>query len=187
MASLKEIGSALNPDTLAKAWRVAAQAHNNQKFPGTDLPYLLHVAQVFTETANVIYIEEFNEPSLALVCAVLHDTVEDTEITQEFLAEQFGSAVAHGVAALSKNSQLPKSQRMPDSLVRIKLQPREVWVVKLADRIVNMQTPPAFWSSEKINSYKQEAHLIWTELGTASPYLARRLSQRIASYGTTSL
>ena len=47
--------------------------------------------------------------------------------------------------------------QMADSLARIKQQPKEVWLVKLADRSANLGKPPHYWSAEKILAYRQEA------------------------------
>lgn len=165
------------------AYRFAAEAHRGQTVPGTDgLPYVMHVSMVAMEVMATLAIESFDKPDLAVQCALLHDTIEDTEVTQGELAERFGAAVAHGVAALSKDASLPRSERMADSLERIRQQPREVWMVKLADRITNLQPPPARWSKEKRIRYRDEAKNILRALGAASPYLARRMRAMIDGY-----
>ena len=74
---------------------------------------------------------------------------------------------------------------MTDSLRRILLQPREVWMVKLADRINNLQPPPSHWKDPKIAAYRAEAIQIVEALGPASPYLEGRLRAKIAAYPTT--
>ncbi|HUG53861.1 MAG TPA: bifunctional (p)ppGpp synthetase/guanosine-3',5'-bis(diphosphate) 3'-pyrophosphohydrolase, partial [Vicinamibacteria bacterium] len=106
-----------------------------------------------------------------------------TLVTAEQLRAVFGPAVASGVSALSKNKVLPKEQQLEDSLHRIREQPAEVWMVKLADRITNLQPPPAHWSKDKIAGYREEAIAIHTSLGEASSVLAGRLSQKIETYG----
>lgn len=59
----------------------------------------------------------------------------DTEATYEEVTSLFGKSVADGVNALTKNESLPaKHEQMMDSLTRIKMQPVEIWMVKLADR-----------------------------------------------------
>jgi (p)ppGpp synthase/HD superfamily hydrolase len=68
--------------------------------------------------------------------AILHDTIEDTDATYDDLSDKFGSRVADGVLALTKDSTLPsKSAKMADSLQRIEAQPIEIAIVKLCDRI----------------------------------------------------
>ncbi len=71
---------------------------------------------------------------------------------------------------------------MADSLRRIQEQPREIWIVKLADCAVNMEPAPAHWSMEKRRTYQEQATVILAQLGGASPSLAARLREKIARY-----
>jgi (p)ppGpp synthase/HD superfamily hydrolase len=169
-------------ETYARAYRFAAEAHQGQKYPGTELPYLLHVGLVCMETLAALGVERERDGDLALQCALLHDTIEDTPTTYEQLRDNFGAAVADGARALSKDETLEKSAQMADSLRRIREQPPEVWMVKLADRITNLQQPPSHWKPEKIARYRQEAQQIYDALHEASPFLAARLAQKIADY-----
>jgi (p)ppGpp synthase/HD superfamily hydrolase len=167
-------------DLIQRALRVAAEAHAGQDVPGTELPYLLHVTQVAAEVMAVA--GGTTEGTLAVLCALLHDTLEDTDLSVAALESEFGADVVAGVQALTKDATLPKEQRMTDSLRRIQEQPPQVAWVKLADRITNLQTPPSHWSSEKIAAYKVEAQQIHTALAEYSPELGARLAQKIAAY-----
>jgi len=113
---------------------------------------------------------------------LLHDVLEDTPIHFESLAEEFGEEVTTGVLALTKRAELPKEDRMPDSLSRILRQPREIAIVKLADRIINMSHPPINWSGEKRRRYHAESQRILDTLGDASEYLADRLRKKMDEY-----
>ena len=108
--------------------------------------------------------------------------VEDSKVTHRQIADEFGSSVADGVLALSKDSTLLKNLRMEDSLHRIKQQPREVWIVKMADRIINLQPPPPQWDKAKISHYLEEAIKIQKALGESSPFLSARLLEKIKNY-----
>ena len=163
--------------------RIAAVAHAEQTVPGTELPYLLHVTQVAMEVAAALRVESGHDEDLVMQCALLHDTLEYTIVTYTQLAATFGSAVANGVLALSKDPALPKEAQMADSLRRIQLQPRAIWLVKLVDRIVNLQAPPKYWPIAKIAAYREEACGILDTLGKASPLLAARLMTKLATYG----
>jgi len=165
------------------ALRFAAEAHRGQTVPGTDLPYLMHVTSVAMETMAACNAEAALDGDLAVLCALLHDTIEDAGVSAAALAAQFGVPVADGVAALSKRPDLPKELRMHDSLTRIRAQPHAVWAVKLADRITNLQPPPAHWTQAKIAGYRDEAGEILAALGAASPFLAARLTAKIETYG----
>lgn len=165
-----------------RAMRFAAAAHLRQQEPGSELPYLVHVVAVAAEVIAVLPIERPERPELAVQCALLHDTVEDTEVRLADVAATFGDAVARGVDALSKRSDLPKDRQMGDSLDRILACPPEVAWVKLADRITNLAEPPHYWTADKCRAYGLEAEHILARLGHASPTLARRLAERIAAY-----
>jgi len=169
-------------DGYLRALRFAAEAHLGQTVAGGPLPYLVHVAGVAQETAAAVAAEGAETPDLAVQCALLHDVLEDTGVEPAGLEAAFGPAVLAGVAALTKDAALPKSRRMADSLERIRREPREVWLVKLADRIVNLQKPPAHWSADKIAAYGVEAGAILAALGPASPFLAARLEAKRRAY-----
>lgn len=176
-----------NPDIYAKAWAFASQHHRGQTYGGSaegeHIEYINHVASVAMEVTAALQTETGVDGNLALQCALLHDTLEDTAATYESLQAQFGTAVADGVQALSKDPGIKdKDEKMRDSLRRIKLQPREVWMVKLADRIANLYHPPFYWDSRKILAYRDEAQLIHSELGSASAVLAGRLQGKIDDY-----
>ena len=173
-------------DGYLNALRFAAEAHGAQLVPGTKLPYLLHVALVCMEVTAALRTERRRDQELAVQCALLHDVVEDTETTLDELRTEFGLEVANGVAALSKDKALPPERRLEDSLRRIHEQPREIWMVKLADRITNLQPPPPHWSKDKIAAYREEAILIHSRLKDASRVLASRLSDKLDRYGRQS-
>jgi (p)ppGpp synthase/HD superfamily hydrolase len=166
-----------------KTLRYAAEVHHGQLFPGTDLPYVVHVTMVAMEVIAALAHEDDLDGDLAVQCALLHDVIEDAGKSYEKLSAEFGPEVAEGVLALSKNNILKsKKEKMADSLARIKEQPKEVWMVKLADRITNLQPPPGHWSEERIARYREEGREILTELGRKSSYLAERLKQKIIEY-----
>lgn len=171
-------------DIYQKAIAFAAEKHQaeNQLIPGTQLPYVVHLSNVAME----ILFASFQSPefnlSLAIYAALLHDILEDTKTKRSELENKFGSSVADAVEALTKTTDLPKSDKMIDSLTRIKKQPREIWAVKMADRITNLQKPPITWDLNKKNEYYVESKLILKHLGEGNEFLARRLSEKIDKY-----
>lgn len=177
-----------DPEVFAKALELAARAHGDQKVPGSGLPYVVHVVKVAMEL--VAAAEPGVELDLAVTCALLHDAVEDAKSPENAaenlraIREAFGPRVADGVAALTKDEGLPKQDRMADSLRRIREQPREVWMVKLADRITNLEPPPPSWKPEKRRAYLEEAKIILRELGGASESLRARFERRLGEYET---
>jgi (p)ppGpp synthase/HD superfamily hydrolase len=168
----------VTPDRYVAALRFAAERHRDQLVPGSVLPYVVHVASVAAEV--IAALEPGDDADLAVCAALLHDTIEDTATQHGELVAAFGARVADAVLALSKHKAKPDP--MADSLERIRAQPREVWMVKLADRITNLAPPPAHWSRDKCRAYREQAIAICDAFGAASATLATRLRARIASY-----
>ncbi len=175
-----------SPDNYMAAARFAAEAHHitGARVPGTRLPYFYHVTLVAMETIGVLGVEAGHDGDLAVQCALLHDVLEDTAITAEALSARFGPSVPKGVEALTKDTRIANPpSRLADSLARIQRQPSAIWVVKLADRIVNLQPPPEHWEPRRVARYRDGARQVLDTLGTASPYLADRLARKIHGYG----
>jgi len=173
-------------ETYIKAWDFASRVHNGQTYAtsqaGESIAYINHIGAVAMEVMWAITQTPTCDGDLAVQCALLHDVIEDTSYTQSDLAALFGQAVAQGVAALSKNPELPKAEQMADSLQRIRQQPQEIWMVKMADRINNLDDPPFYWENAKKLAYREEARLIYQQLHRANDHLAERLQSKIAAY-----
>ena len=165
------------------AWIFAARKHKTQLYPGPEnLPYLAHIGAVLLELLPALQENVEFDAETAVCCALLHDTLEDTETTIEEIADSFGEKIAAGVSALTKVKSLKGEAATCDSLERIRSQPREIWAVKLADRAANLQTPPGHWGREKRLAYAKEGRLILEALGDASPCLAKVLASRINTW-----
>ncbi|WP_409416900.1 HD domain-containing protein [Flavobacterium sp. PS2] len=155
---------------------------NNQLIPDSQLPYVVHLSNVAMEILIASNNTKEFDINFAIQIALLHDTLEDTATTFDELELEFGIEIAEGVSALTKNGDLPKEERMLDSLNRILPQRKEVWAVKLADRITNLQKPPKSWDSPKKRKYKEEAETILEKLKGANQYLENRLLIKIQEY-----
>src|SRR5215510_3340555 len=101
-------GPCFSVDLYLKALRFAAAAHGAQKVPGTEHPYLVHVCSVAAEVIGALEAEAHPQPDLAVQCALLHDVAEDTLVGIGPIEAEFGTAVAAGVAALTKDDGLTK-------------------------------------------------------------------------------
>lgn len=166
-----------------KAMKYAGEQHARQTVPGSNANYLLHLANVTTELWAAYQQQPDFDLGFALQVGALHDVLEDTDATLHELRELFGDRIARAVQALTKVTGLvSKEVRMRDSLDRIKLQDREVALVKLADRITNLQPPPGHWSMEKRHRYLDEAILIGQQLAGTHTMLENRLSDKVRSY-----
>ena len=165
-----------------KAIRFAGETHGDQKMPASKASYLVHLSNVAME---VILAEQNTvdfDLKFAVQVALLHDVLEDTPTSFEEVSERFSAEIAEAVLALSKNEGLPGDIQILDSLMRIKPLRKEVWAVKLADRISNMQEPPHTWTLDKKKQYRQVAKLILKELKGGNAYLESRLEIKIEEY-----
>ena len=168
-----------------KAIKFAAAKHaeQNQTVPGTNLPYVVHLSNVAMEILIASFHSENFNLDFAVQVALLHDTLEDTSSTFGELETEFGVDIAKAVLALTKNTELPNDNQMQDCMRRIKLLSPEVWAVKLADRITNLQPPPPHWDNDRKIRYREEAGLILSELKDGNEFLAKRLEEKIEEYG----
>ena len=139
---------------LLKALAFAAHKHRDQRRKDAQAsPYINHpiaLADVLVNEGGVTDIE-------VLCAALLHDTVEDTDTTPQELADAFGSRVAHIVAEVTDDKELPKAERKRLQIEHAPTISREAKLVKLADKIVNLRDvaehPPAKWDLARRQEY----------------------------------
>ncbi len=165
-----------------KAIRFAGEKHGDQKMPASEASYLVHLSNVAMEVIFAGQQTDDFDLEFAVQVALLHDVLEDTPTRFAEVQEKFSREIAEAVLALTKNEDLPSEDQIPDSLRRIKTLRKEVWAVKLADRISNMQKPPSTWTLDKRKKYREVAGLILSELAGGNSYLEGRLEKLIAGY-----
>ncbi|GBG13971.1 guanosine-3',5'-bis(Diphosphate) 3'-pyrophosphohydrolase [Novimethylophilus kurashikiensis] len=129
-------------DQVMAAYRVGAAAHEGQ-FRKSGEPYITHPVMVACILADLHL-----DPQ-ALMAALLHDVVEDTPLTKQQLAEQFGKTVAElvdGVSKLDKIEFQTATHAQAENFRKMLLamsQDVRVILIKLADRLHNMRTMDA--------------------------------------------
>lgn len=124
---------------IKKAFNLAADAHNEMRRKSGE-PYIFHPIAVAQ-----ICVEEIGLGTTSIVAALLHDVVEDTEITLEDIEKKFGRKVARIIDGLTKISEAFSaggSQQAENfrKLVLTLSEDVRVILVKLADRLHNMRT-----------------------------------------------
>jgi (p)ppGpp synthase/HD superfamily hydrolase len=163
------------------AFKFASLKHKNQKIKGSDVPYISHVSSVCFELLLMPNLNEY-DVDFMLTVAALHDTIEDTDTTEIEILENFGLKVLSAVKALSKNYSLTKENQLIDSLERIIKEPNEVHLVKIADRIINLSTPPSIWTNEKIRKYYLSSIVLHEKLRESDLFLSEKLLNKINEY-----
>lgn len=122
-----------------RAYDCAKEAHEGQ-FRRSGEPYIIHPLAVAKILAGL------HMDYQTLMAALLHDVIEDTEVTKEELAADFGDAVAELVDGVSKLTQIEfksKAEAQASNFQKMTLAMSKdirVILVKLADRLHNMRT-----------------------------------------------
>jgi len=136
---IKAYNRFLNPETLSKAYSFALKAHKNQKRDSGD-PYLIHPVAV----ADIL--SDLKLDSATIATGLLHDTIEDTNVTYNNVVKEFGKEVADLVEGVTKISELEgkiiensKAENIRKLILATSKDIR-VLLVKLADRLHNMRT-----------------------------------------------
>lgn len=138
---LRSIKSEMDEDDskmIRKAYEMAVQAHAEQRRKSGE-PYILHPIAVAR-----ICSEEIGLGPTAVACALLHDVVEDTDITLDEIEHEFGIRVRKIVDGLTKldnayNSESPQAENFKKVLSTL-VEDVRVVLIKMADRLHNMRT-----------------------------------------------
>lgn len=139
---------------IAKATRFAADKHRGQtRKDAARTPYINHpraVARLLSEVAGV-------EDAHVIAAALLHDTVEDTDATVDEIGEEFGREVRDIVIEVTDDKSLPSARRKQLQIENAAGLSYAARLVKLADKISNLQDilahPPVNWSLERKREY----------------------------------
>ncbi|MBQ9846003.1 MAG: bifunctional (p)ppGpp synthetase/guanosine-3',5'-bis(diphosphate) 3'-pyrophosphohydrolase [Oscillospiraceae bacterium] len=144
---LEEHSKHLDLDTIEKAYRLAEKMHEGQ-YRKTGEAYVEHPVAV----AAIVL--ELGLDTTSISAALLHDVVEDTDVTLEEIEKEFGKETAHlvdGVTKLGKIALLTQEEEQAENLRKMLLamsQDIRVMLIKLCDRLHNMRTYEG-WKPQK--------------------------------------
>ena len=144
---IEESGRSYDMEMLEKAYQIAEKAHGNQRRKSGEL-YISHPLSV----AGLLV--ELGMDSESVAAALLHDVVEDTDVTLAQLRAVFGEDVAHlvdGVTKLTRINFSSVEEQQAENLRKMLLamsQDVRVMLVKLCDRLHNMRTAEG-WAPQK--------------------------------------
>ncbi len=129
------------------ALEIAAEAHQGQYRKGTNTPYISHPYAVG------LLLMEAGCTEAVIIAGILHDTVEDTPLTLDFIRDEFGEQVAAIVAGCSENKSLRWRARKTERIEALKTASMEVCLVTCADKLHNLRTI--------ISEYEQIGDTVW--------------------------
>lgn len=125
-------------EAVDKAFYFAVEAHKNQRRRSGE-PYIYHPIAVATIAANDIGLGR-----TSIICALLHDVVEDTQYTLDDIREMFGEKVSKVVDGLTKFDKLDGAESMQaenfKKIITSLTYDVRVVLIKLSDRLHNMRT-----------------------------------------------
>jgi len=154
-----------------RAFEIAADSHKDMRRKSGE-PYILHPIAV----ARIV-VEEIGLGVTSAICALLHDTVEDTEITLEDVEREFGNSYAKIIDGLTKianvvdikASSTVQAENFRKILLTLADDPRVI-LIKLADRLHNMRT---------LDSMSREKQL---KISSETTYIYSPLAHRLGLY-----
>ena len=126
-------------EIIRKAWLFCIQQHEGQKRASGE-PYIIHPLEVAQLLA------ELKMDSTAIAAGLLHDAVEDTDVTSPEIAQRFGDQVSHIVEGVTKLDKIKFANREDHQAENIRkmllamVTDVRVVIIKLADRLHNMRT-----------------------------------------------
>lgn len=139
LKKLDYIGKDLNLELIDKAYHFAMEAHKGQKRSSGD-PFVTHPLEV------AIILADMEMDVTTIAAGILHDIVEDTNLTYEETLKHFGQEVADLVDGVTKLTKLPyttKQEVQAENFRKMFLAMSKdirVIIIKLADRLHNMRT-----------------------------------------------
>jgi GTP pyrophosphokinase len=171
-ALLRALKPKLKPgdkELIRHAFEMAADAHKTMRRKSGE-PYILHPLAVAR-----IGVEEIGLGVRSSICALLHDTVEDTDISLEDIEREFGTEIARIVDGLTKISNVidvngsQQAENFKKILLTLTDDPRVI-LIKLSDRLHNMRT---------LDSMKREKQL---KIASETVYVYGPLAHRMGLY-----
>ena len=169
---LKALKSKLKPgdkNLVRVAFEMAAEAHKTMRRKSGE-PYILHPIAVAK-----ICVQEIGLGVRSTICSLLHDTVEDTDITLDDVQREFGTEITKIVDGLTKISNIidvnasQQAENFKKILLTLTDDPRVI-LIKLADRLHNMRT---------LDSMKREKQL---KISSETVYVYAPLAHRMGLY-----
>jgi (p)ppGpp synthase/HD superfamily hydrolase len=151
------------------AVQFALLAHGRQIRRESHLPYVIHPVRVAHRILRD-YFSIFTNPRLASTIAILHDVLEDTEVTESEMRNYFTAEIVAGVKALTKKFGMKEE----DYLKQLSAASQDIQSIKFLDRIDNLRDSRAATASWK-KTYEAASWRLYKALPGAYPTIRMEL------------
>jgi (p)ppGpp synthase/HD superfamily hydrolase len=163
---------------IMRAADAAARWHVDQRRKGSaQEPYVNHLLEVATLVAQATGGTDTD----AIIAALLHDTIEDQNVTAETIAGEFGQHVADIVMEVTDDKSLPKAERKRQQVESASKRSREAKLIKLADKTSNVRavttSPAVDWQMKRRLEYIEWAKEVVAGLRGTSPWLEQQFDE----------
>lgn len=156
-----------------QAIEFATLSHQNQTRKGTDIPYILHCLEAGIIAANLTN-KDGHVDSDVVAAAILHDTIEDANVSYETLKEAFNENIANLVKSQSEDKSKDWIDRKKATINFLKFnQSKDVEIATLADKLSNMRSIARDYEVEneklwdKFNAGKESQHWYYQSIAEA--------------------
>lgn len=125
---------------IEQALEMANKAHSGQKRKSTDIAYIIHPMEAGAIASSILtQLGRYDEDVIS--AAILHDTIEDTEIVEEDLLTKFNKRITFLVTAQSEDKTKSWKERKQHTIDYLsKTEDTDVKIVHLADKLSNMRS-----------------------------------------------
>lgn len=153
------------------AFEMAEKAHKDQKRKFDGSSYIGHLREVF----NILAYAGVEEEDI-FIAGILHDTLEDTGLTEADIKARFGKRVSYIVQSLTDDKTLSLGQRKSLAIEKVKVLPSAALIIKLADLISNTSAIPGSWDELEVTVYIKHCSMI-LEAAKQNPHLSAELQK----------
>lgn len=171
--------------SLAEAYHFAAAKHVGHRRKGEAAePYVNHL----TEVAGLVARATGGAEVAAIIAAVLHDTVEDTDTSLEEISARFGPDVAGLVAEVTDDKSLPSADRKRLQVEHAPHASPGAKLIKLADKTSNLRaiaaSPPVDWTPQRRAEYLAWAKRVVAGIRGTNPWLEEQFDAAALAVAT---
>jgi (p)ppGpp synthase/HD superfamily hydrolase len=156
-------------NNIIKASQFATAAHSGQTRKGKDIPYITHPLTVGLLLASKNLSED------VVIAGILHDTIEDTDVTYADIEKEFGKKIAEIVNHVTEQDKnLPWAERKQIALEHIQDMSEDAVLVKSADVLHNM--------TDQVEDYKIEGERMYERFNAPKEAQLQRYEKLIAAF-----
>lgn len=173
----------MNENKILKALMMAAEAHKGQRRKAAGgSPYVNHLIEVAYLLTDCAKIDDYR----IIQAAILHDILEDTDVTESALKDQFDQEVLDYVKSVTDDKLATLAERRQFQIDHLPNASAGTKLIKLADHCSNIASIPEGWDQTRISEYLSWSSLVASMCFTASTSLATEYKSRLSKANSQS-